>query len=73
MYRSIVFQTMQTTLVTTCPYCKEKKNLIDIFANDDKIGVTCDKCGKIYDIIGYVSISDGKITTSYKYENQNNV
>ena len=73
MYRSIVLLTMQTTLVTTCPHCKEKKNLQDSFANEDKIGVTCDKCGKQYNIIGYVSMSDGKITTCYKYENQKNV
>lgn len=73
MYRSIVLLTMQTTLVTTCSYCKSKQNLQDSFANEDKIGVTCDKCGKLYNIIGYVSMSDGKITTNYKYENQNNV
>ena len=73
MYRSIVFLTMQTTLVTTCPYCESKQNMQDSFANEDKIGVTCNKCGKLYAIIGYVSMSDGKIVTAYKYENQNNV
>lgn len=67
MYRLIVILTMQTTLVTTCPYCKSKQNIKDSFANEDKLGLTCKKCGKQYIIIGYVSMSnDGKIKTDYK-------
>ena len=58
-------------MITTCPKCKAKKVCNDQFANEDKIGLTCDECGHYYIIIGYVGSHEGKIITCYEYENQN--
>ena len=57
-------------MITTCPKCNAKNVCNDQFANEDKIGLTCDVCGHYYIIIGYVGFSEGEIITTYNYENK---
>lgn len=58
-------------MITTCPKCTAG-NDIDDFFNNDKIGITCRKCGYNYKVICSVTLFNGEIRTGYKYDENEN-